>query len=508
MSASIHNIITFIICFLFMECIMPNGAMGQTLHVGSGYPYETLTDATDIAIPGDTIRVHEGTYTGGIFIADLQGLPTAWIYILAAEGETVIFDGGSNAWQFSDAAYLYIAGFIFEHQTGNGVNFDDGGTYDTPAHHITFENCSFQNINATGNNDLLKLSGLDDFLIVNCSFLNGAEGGSGIDMVGCHDGSIRNCHFEDLGSNSIQAKGGTRNIRIERNIFKNGGARAVNLGGSTGLPFFRPIDAPYEAADLKVYSNIFIGSEASVAFVGCINTEVVNNSIFLPEKWVMRILQETVDPTRFPPCGNNTFRNNIVYLDNRLNTECNIGPDTAPETFTFSNNLWYQSDDINWGGPDLPVIDVDQILNEDPLFTDVASDDFTLLEGSPAIGQGFDVTDPLVDYAGEDFLDPRSIGAFEGGMVTGTENVFEKVEENVLTWPNPANGFIYIKIAEGMEGPFHVNIFNADGKAVYVKEAIVSEGIIYIDIPQVPFGNYVVEVKGKKENMTQAILFK
>ncbi|MBK9982773.1 MAG: hypothetical protein IPP15_10175 [Saprospiraceae bacterium] len=67
--------------------------------------------------------------------------------------------------------------------------------------------------------------------------------------------------------------------------------------------FFRPIDAPYETSDLKVYSNIFIGSQAAVAFVGCINTEVVNNTIYLPEKWVMRILQETVDEDRFPPCG-------------------------------------------------------------------------------------------------------------------------------------------------------------------------------------------------------------
>jgi len=58
----------------------------------------------------------------------------------------------------------------------------------------------------SGNNDLLKLSGLDYFEIRNCEFRNGAEGGSGIDMVSCHHGIIQGNHFENLGSNSIQCK--------------------------------------------------------------------------------------------------------------------------------------------------------------------------------------------------------------------------------------------------------------------------------------------------------------
>ena len=157
---------------------------GQALHVGSGHPFESLEEATNIAIPGDSIIIHGGTYNGGIFVSDLQGTASDWIYIHAAEGETVIFEGGTNAWQFSDGAYLHISGFIFQHQTGNGLNFDDGGTYETPTHHIVFENCIFRDMSASGNNDLLKLSGLDDFEILNCTFLNGAAGGSGIDMVG------------------------------------------------------------------------------------------------------------------------------------------------------------------------------------------------------------------------------------------------------------------------------------------------------------------------------------
>jgi hypothetical protein len=384
-----------------------------TRHVGPGQAYSGLTQAIAVTIPGDTILVHQGNYAGGISRTNLQGTALQWIYIHAAPRQTVIFSGGTSAWQFSDAAFLHIRGFIFQHQTANGVNIDDGGTPDTPSHHLVFENCTFCDINATGNNDLLKLSGVDDFEIRNSLFLNGSPGtGDAIDMVGCHNGFIINCRFENMGAACVQAKGGSGNIRIEANLFKNGGQRSINLGGSTGLPFYRPVDAKYEATDLKVYSNVFIGSVAPVAFVGCIRSEVVNNTIYLPEKWVLRILQEKVDTSRFYPCGNNVFRNNIIYLDSMVSICCNTGPNTTPLTFTFSNNLWYHSQNTHWKGPDLPAEDMDGIIGKDPLFTDAAQENFSLMSGSPAVAKGYHCIMPQRDFAGIDFSLPRTIGAF------------------------------------------------------------------------------------------------
>ena len=482
-------------------------AFAFTLEVGNGYPYSSLEQAAAVAVPGDTILIHSGTYNGGIFVGDLQGTASSWIYILAASGETVIFDGGTNAWQFTDAAYLEIRGFVFEHQTGNGLNFDDGGSYETPAHHILFADCTFRNINASGNNDLLKLSGLDDFEINNCSFTNGAAGGSGIDMVGCHDGIIKNCSFENLGSNSIQAKGGTSNIEITRNLFKNGGARAVNLGGSTGLAFFRPIDAPYESADLKVYTNLFIGSEAPIAYVGTINTEVVNNTMYLPTKWVLRILQETVDPDRFPPCGNNTFRNNVIFLDERSSVECNIGPNTAPETFTFSNNLWYHVDDANWPGPDLPVPDVDNIVGQNPLFEDEHNDDFTLHEGSPAIGSGYGVEYPALDFSGSSFLNPRSIGAFEGGMVTAANSNIDNALKDIKVWPNPAGHFLQIDVDGLKSENVTLRLQTLTGQIVNQKEFINNHGAnpFTIELESFPNGLYFLQIQQGRYMKTEKV---
>lgn len=481
----------FIFCYLVLQFSFSLEA--ATLHVGAGFPYTTLQLAIQDVMPGDTIIVHEGTYPGGIYIENLQGATLQWISLFAADGETVIFEGGTNAWQFTDAAYLHIRGFIFQHQTGNGVNFDDGGTYDSPAHHIVFEDCIFRDMTASGNNDLLKLSGVDSFEIRKCMFINGASGGSGIDMVGCHSGLISQCHFENLGSNSVQAKGGTSNIRIERNFFKNGGFRALNLGGSTGLQFFRPIDAAYEATELKVYSNIFIGSEAPIAFVGSINCEVINNTIYLPDKWVMRILQETVDETRFPPCGYNTFRNNIIYINNDVTVEVNIGPNTAPGTFTFSHNLWFHSQDNSWSGPVLPVEDVMNIVGQDPLFQNSGEEDFSIIAGSPAIGAALDVPQPEQDFAGNQFSIPRSIGALEGDVMTGT---IKSDSPTIAIYPNPFTDEIFVEINDYPQKFINAWLYDIHGRAYSVFPASDQphHRIIRIGAETLPPGYYWMTV--------------
>ena len=491
--------------FLFCFILLVQLSSANTLHVGIGQPYPNFEDAAAEALPGDTILVHEGIFDGGLFINELQGTSDAWIYILAASDE-VIYQGGSNAWQFTDGAYLLIRGFTFQQQTGNGLNFDDGGTYDSPTHHIIFEDCTFRDMSASGNNDLLKLSGLDSFEIRNCFFLNGATGGSGIDMVGCHDGLITNCRFENMGSNAIQAKGGTHRITIEANFFKNAGQRSVNLGGSTGLQFFRPIDAPYEAAELKVYSNIFVGSVAPVAFVGCINTEVINNTIYLPDKWVIRILQETVDTTRFPPCGYNTFRNNLIVINNLVTVECNIGPNTAPETFTFSNNLWFHSENPNWPGPNLPVTDQDNITGEDPLLVDPENENFYLLSGSPALHTGFNVMNPVLNYNRVPFIQPRSIGAIDG-IFFGIQSFNEHII-SLNIWPQPADQDIIIELNELLQNPVLVNLISLDGKSSYPLHFIqLDDYHITSSIPSNLSGMFILVIQsGTKKGSAKVVI--
>ena len=456
-----------IICFLFF--INSDMLICGTLHVGNGHTYSSLSDAGQDVRPGDTILFHEGVYPGGEFLADLQGEVTKKIYILGEQNKEVIIRGGTNSWQLSDAAYLHIEGFIFEQQTGNGFNMDDGGS-GSLSHHITIQYCIFRDMNADGNNDLLKLSGVDDFKILNCTFLNGSAGGSGIDMVGCHNGEITRNIFENMGSNAIQAKGGTQWVAIEKNFFKNCGQRSINIGGSTGLEFFRPINAPFEASDVKVLCNIFVGSVAPIAFVGAVKCDVINNTIIDPGKWVMRILQESVDPDRFEPCGNNLFRNNIVYKNNAVSTDCNIGPDTAPETFNMSHNLWYNHENpANSAASGLPVPDSVSIVGEDPLFEEVPIDDYSIPLNSPATGAGYKYYTPFLDFLGHGFANPRSIGAIEGDpsiVTTGTKTV-NKIKLDIF--PNPTGDEISILWSERNIPQLKLEVLDAQGRPVSTK---------------------------------------
>jgi len=207
-------------------------------------------------------------------------------------------------------------------------------------------------------------------------------------------------------------KGGSSEIRIEGCLFKNTGERAINLGGSTGLPFFRPMDAKWEAADLKVYGNVFIGSDAPVAFVGCTRSEVVNNTIYKPAHWVLRILQENRDTVRFGKCSNNIFRNNVIFMDDKVRVVCNSGPGTAPASFTFSNNAWYRAG-AALNSVQLPAAEKNAIIDKDPLFNDPVTGDFTIGAASPLAGVGTPVTQPQLDHSGRPFKMKRSIGAFE-----------------------------------------------------------------------------------------------
>jgi len=481
-----------LIAFLLLLCA--GDLQARTIDVEPGGVYSNLEAAAAVVVPGDTILFRGGVYAGGQYVERLQGREDAWITIMVAPGEEAIVRGGGNGWQLVDGAYIRCIGFVIEDQTGNGWNFDDGGSYDTPAHHIVIERCEWRGIDATGNNDLLKLSGLDSFEVRGCYFHDGAAGGSMVDMVGCHDGLFINNRFERAGSNAIQAKGGSSDIRIERNTFIDGGQRGINIGGSTGLQFFRPSGVPYESAEIRVYSNLFVRSQAPVAFVGTVNSEVVNNTIWLPGKWAIRILQETTE-SGFLQCGDNIFRNNIVVVDNAAaSPTLNIGSNTRPETFTFSNNLWYNIQNGGWGGPNLPSVEIGGIIGSNPLLV-APPDSVSLLGGSPAIGKGYQVSEPALDYLGRPFAEPRSIGAIEGSG--STLSVDGNTAETKITVTLDC-GVIRIDGAQAHDRIDDIALYDLRGVCVrrYEGRSFAGERPIAIPVDDVSPGIYLCRIRG------------
>lgn len=469
----------------------------KILDVGVGHTYASIASAVNYVNPGDTILCHDASIVGGAYITGLHGTSAKWIYLLAEKDKEIIIQGGNNSIQLADAAFLHIEGFIIQGQTGNGMNLDDGGTFDTPAHHIRIVKCTFRDINATGNNDLLKLSGIEDFYIDQCTFLNGSAGGSGIDMVGCHRGIITRNRFTNLGSNSIQAKGGTSDLEISRNVFINGGARSLNLGGSTGLEFFRPQNATAEAERIQVIANVIQGSEAAIAYVGCRDVVVTNNTILYPEKWVLRILQETVDVDRFLPCGNNSFNNNIIVINQNVKTICNIGPYTAPTSFIFSNNLWHQVLNPNWQNPNLPGLVINQYF-QDPMIINGSL--YKIGVNSPAVSKGLPYPTAILDIEGKYFDSPPSIGAFEGQSSTSANTT--PIPSDIFVYPNPTAERLTINFESFAKRD--VYIYNMNGENVLYMQS--NDQNIQVNLATLNAGNYLISVHEGVKKIQKTII--
>jgi hypothetical protein len=387
-------------------------------------PYASIGRALQDAAAGTAIRIHEGTYPGDNVVRRLAGTAARPIWIGgAAGGSKPVIEGGATGFYFSEVRYLIVHDLVVRNTRHNGINTDDGGNYADPdaTRHVIFRGIEIHDIGGSGNQDCLKLSGVDDYLVTGSSFARcgGSASGSGIDQVGCHDGVVQGNHFASMAGNAVQAKGGSENIRIHGNTIVDGGYRAVNIGGATARKYFRPplstAAANFEARNIRVTSNVIVGAGVPLAFVGAIDSIAAHNTIIDPERWLLAILQErtSTDEFVFRESGDNEIVNNLFYYRRSALAEpVHVGSNTDPDSFDIAANLWYAHDDAGRSRPSLPVDETNGIAGQNPRFRDPDSGDYRLEEGSPAIGRGKSHAASALDYNGRPFGNPPTIGAY------------------------------------------------------------------------------------------------
>jgi hypothetical protein len=335
----------------------------------------TFRDAVAAAKPGTRILLAPGEYGGGHSFQNVRGTREQPVLIAAADpARPPVFRGRGAGLHLSNPAHLELRDLAFVGQSGNGVNIDEGGKRGE-AVGIVLRGLRVQDVGSRGNQDCIKLSGIGDFTVVGCTIEGwGAGGGSGIDMVGCHRGIIEKNTFRHSnahGSSGVQCKGGSGSIVIRENVFDDAGGRAINIGGSTGLQYFRPPlktgQEHAEARDIRVERNRFKGSLAPITFAGADGGIVRFNTFESPGKWIIRILQETREPG-FVPCRNGQFTDNVIVFQSNRWSEggVNASDGTAPETFQFARNWWYCSDAPERSRPRLPVAEKDGVYGRDP----------------------------------------------------------------------------------------------------------------------------------------------
>lgn len=343
-----------------MTCILLSGARAAEIRVADSAQLRTALAQSS---PGTTILLASGLYSGGVYLSGIAGTEEAPVVIQGADPNAPpVFRGdGGQAFHLADCSHIILRHIRVEGFAGNGINIDDGGSFETPSHHVTLDDVTILETGPKGNHDALKMSGVDHFRVRDSHFE--AWGGSAIDMVGCHHGVVEDCTFVGRAGfsqdNAVQLKGGTADVLVQCCLFRNAGQRCINLGGSTGLQFFRPGVQGYEARDITIAGNRFEGSVSPVAWVTADGGHVHHNTIMLPEKWVLRILQETEDP-QFAACHGGVFEDNLVFYDSRVQVFVNVGPRTAPETFAFRRNVWCDVDGSR--RPSLPVEEQDAVV--------------------------------------------------------------------------------------------------------------------------------------------------
>jgi hypothetical protein len=414
---------------LFVDAAATGGGDGSP-----GNPFATIAQAVMQATPGTAVRIRPGTYGADMFFRNLTGTVSAPIWIGGVPGSArPVIAGGGQAFHFVRPRYLIVHDLEVRGATTNGINTDDDAQYANAdaARHVVFRNLFIHDIGSGGNQDCLKLSGLNDYWVLDSEFARCGGGGSGsaIDHVGCHQGVIARNVFSDLQGNGVQCKGGSDDIEVRRNRFTNGGERSVNMGGSTGTEFFRPplstTNPNFEARNIRVIANTFNGSTSPITFVGCVDCLALNNTIFNPARWIIRILQETVTGGgyTFTPAQNGRFINNLVYFARgTISAYVNVGPSTNASTFVFGNNLWFAHDMPASSRPtDLPSAETGGVAGVNPSLVDTAWGDFSLQSASPAIGAGRSAPELRSDVTGRCYADPPSIGAFERGSVGPTD---------------------------------------------------------------------------------------
>jgi hypothetical protein len=324
--------------------------------------------------PGTRIAIAGGNYGAGFHFANLRGEEGRPIVIAAADPRRPpVFHDGNAGLHLSNPAHVELHNLVFTNLAHNGLNIDDGGvTTNASARGVVLRGLRVSDVGSNGNHDGIKLSGLWDFRVVDCTIERwGTRGGSAIDMVGCHRGliesnMIRHNVPEPPNCSGVQAKGGSSDIVVRRNRFEHAGGRAVNIGGSTGLQFFRPAlnssKEHAEARNLRVERNTFVGSVVPVAFVGVDGAVVRFNTIERPGRWALRILQETTAPG-FIPCRNGEFTDNTVVFESTRWSEggVNVGAGTAPDTFKFARNWWFCADNPERSRPKLPTPEIDGV---------------------------------------------------------------------------------------------------------------------------------------------------
>lgn len=289
-----------------------------TLHVSSAAggagegtaaaPFATVSAAVEAAAPSDTIVIHKGSYlVSSAITIDKPGLK-----LVGVSGERPVVAAGDDVPTVfnviaSDVVLQEIAiqgGFY-----GVKVDENDG----QPARNVVIRNCVIGSTAA----DCIKTFKADGLRIEECqigpSGVKQRDNAEGIDVIGSIGVVIRGCLVQDVATNGIYFKGGTRDGLVERCFVRRAGHGGILLGQDTDEDAMRD-RARNEAINCTARNNIVVDTQsAGLGTYSGSNISFLNNTL-------VNVAQEhqagiwIVTNSREVPSENIVLRNNIVWV--------------------------------------------------------------------------------------------------------------------------------------------------------------------------------------------------
>jgi hypothetical protein len=355
--------------------------------------YGELSRVSWTGMSGSTLWIAAGSYTTG-----LPNLGTANVTIKRA---TVASHGTSTGWSDSYDGQVtvtpsYGSGFLVINSSASGTVVDGAG----------YAPWKFRVAGVRGYNGMLQNDGADNVVLRGVEFDGLAEstpsGGpeDGLRWMGGKNAVIEHNFIHDYQqvggahNDGVQAPSCT-NITFRYNFFKNNGMHLFLGDYNWGSQYCNGITINHNV----FYNDPNGGSYNAIVFKGTNNgggyTNRIDNNVFnLRGLGSVFYLADSPSPGCCNGLNNGFFRNNIIYSSSIGNIEY----------YSRSNNVYFN----NSGPSDTGSV------KSDPLFMDVANNDYRLKAGSPAIGAGLNLG-YASDVAGTPITSPAAIGAYNFG---------------------------------------------------------------------------------------------
>src|SRR5688500_3070878 len=133
-----HQPAQFLRPLLLAATFLLHAAAGEEIRVSTS---DELAQGLREARPGTTILIAPGEYRGGLAQAKLIGTKERPIVIAAADpANPPVIKGGGSGLHLSSPEHIELRDIVFDGATGNGLNIDDSGAIETPAHDLVLRN--------------------------------------------------------------------------------------------------------------------------------------------------------------------------------------------------------------------------------------------------------------------------------------------------------------------------------------------------------------------------------